>query len=840
MPFLRPLLRSYSMLFFSQHLGLAGLLLLATFAQPWAGAAGLGAAALAVAGARLGGFRRDWTDLGAYSFNSLLVGLALPLYFAPGWALVGLVGLGAGLALLLSVALGGWLAGRGLPFLSLPFVLTIWLLLLGSHRLPQLLPAEASGAYWLNQAYALGGPPLANAARWVTEADWPALPAAYLRALAAVLLQDSPWAGLLVAAGLLWHSRITFILSLIAFLGTWGLGALTGGATDTYDLGANYVMGAVAVGAVFAVPSAGSYALALASLPLTAVVLAAADALLGAGGTSGGAGLPALSLPYCGTALLLLYVLLLRERPGQWLVLTPVQRYSPEANYYAQLAAPGQRPPLADYLPLGLPFLGEWRCTQGYADGGPTHQGPWGQALDFVVADAEGRTYQGNGLRLSDYYCFDKPVLAPADGVVEAVVQHLPDNAVGEVDTRHNWGNTVVLRHRPGLYSQLSHLRAHSVRVQPGQAVRRGQVLAACGSSGRSPEPHLHFQLQTAPAVGSPTLPYPFEAYLAQAAPASAPPLQPKPVVAATQVEAAPAAAPGELTLLGRPKDAEPLGWLAAGPGRPWRGAARPEVAGAASRSPAVTALPSELEPALGGVAAHQANATNAAPVALAAPATPAGAAMAFALETYTVPRAGQQVQPVRVLPGLARALRLPPGTRLAVQLAENPAAPLVWEVLTDAYNQRYLHCAASGAVAYFELEEALLRFTAYYGPRRGWLRELYLAAYQVPLCYLPAPRPVALPLPLLRLPGLGWLQDVAAPFGQFVRPVFSLQWPGPDPGPAARQLTLRSEVRLRYFGRERRLQAAELTVADGALATLTVHRAGQPPLRLAFSEVSA
>jgi murein DD-endopeptidase MepM/ murein hydrolase activator NlpD/urea transporter len=767
----------------------------------------------------------------------LLVGLALPLYFAPSWALAGLVALGAGLALLLSVALGGWLAGRGLPFLSLPFVLTMWLLLSGSHYWPRLLPAEASGAYWLNQAYALGGPPLANAARWVAETDWPALPAAYLRALAAVLLQDSPWAGLLVVAGLLWHSRITFTLSLLAFLGAWGLGILTGAGADTYDLGANYVMGAVAVGAVFAVPSAGSYALALASLPLTAVLLAAAEALLGSGGGASGAALPALSLPYCGTALLLLYVLLLRERPGKWLVLTPLQRYSPEANLYAQLAAAGQRPPAPDYLPLALPFLGEWRCTQGYADGGPTHQGPWGQALDFVVADAEGRTYQGAGLRLSDYYCFDKPVLAPADGVVEAVVQHLPDNTVGEVDTQHNWGNTVVLRHRLGLYSQLSHLRAHSVRVQPGQAVRRGEVLAACGSSGRSPEPHLHFQLQATPAVGSPTLPYPFEAFLAQAALGNAL-LAAEPASETTQVAAAAARAGLGLTEFApdeESKVAGPLSRPTAGLGRSWRGTTRPEIAGGTSLGPVVAVPP--LAPALGIL--------DATPIpSLVTPRTantPTTPRPGFVLATYAVPRAGEVVQPVRGQPGLVRALRLPPGYRLAVQLAEVPsAAPLVWEVLTDAYNQRYLHCAASGAVAYFEVDEALLRFTAYYGPRRGWLRELYLAAYQVPLCYLPAPRQVALPLPALRLPGLGWLQDVIAPFGQFVHPLFSLRWPEPDPGPAARQLTLRSEVRLRRFGREQLLQAADLQVTDGALASLTVRRAGQPPLRLVFSEVAA
>lgn len=737
--YFRAVLHSYSMLFFSQHRGLAALLLLATLASPGAALAGLGAAALAVAGARLGGFRRDYTDLGAYSFNALLVGLALPLYFAPGPGLAALVVVGAGLALLLSVALGGWLGGRGLPFLSLPFVLTMWLLLLGSRHLP-LLPAEP-GAYWLNTLYAVGGPRLVAGASGLHELSWPPGLGTYLRALSAMLLQDSPWAGLLVAAGLLWHSRIAFLLAGLAFMGAWGLAQLTG-TPDAYDLGANYIMAAVAVGAVFAVPSAGSFGWGALSLPVTAVLVTSLEAWLRpAGGV--GTGLPALSLPYCGTALLFLYVLLLRERPGKWLVLTPVQRYSPEANLYAHLAGLGQRPADPGYVPLALPFLGEWRCTQGYADGGPTHQGPWGQALDFVVADADGRTYQQEGLLLSDYYCYNKPVLAPADGVVEEVVQHLPDNPIGQVDTHHNWGNTVVLRHRAGLYSQLSHLRAHSVRVQAGQAVRRGEVLAACGSSGRSPEPHLHFQVQATPAIGSPTVAYPLAGYLVQ------------------------------------------------------RATHKPDYK-------PITSSPGAL--------------------------LPATLFSGYYLKTHDVPRAGDVVRPAVAHPQLHQALELPPGQVLEIRSVEAApgTAPQRWEVFTDAYNARYLRCAASGAVAYFEQDGSVLQFTAYYGSQRVALYWFYLAAYRVPLLHLPHPPAVALPLSVGRRWGLSWVQDALAPFGQFVRPRFLLSWPAGDPGPTAHCLRLRSQVTVSVFGQTRVVQQAELFIQDGRLASLTVEQAGQ------------
>jgi hypothetical protein len=72
---------------------------------------------------------------------------------------------------------------------------------------------------------------------------------------------------------------------------------------------------------------------------------------------------------------------------------------------------------------------------------------------------------------------------------------------------RNNWGNCLVIRHGEGLHSLLAHLARGSVRVRVGQPVRRGEEVALCGSSGRSPVPHLHAHFQAGPAVGAPTIP---------------------------------------------------------------------------------------------------------------------------------------------------------------------------------------------------------------------------------------------------------------------------------------------------------------------------------------------
>jgi hypothetical protein len=154
--------------------------------------------------------------------------------------------------------------------------------------------------------------------------------------------------------------------------------------------------------------------------------------------------------------------------------------------------------------------------------------------------------------------------------------------------------------------------------------------------------------------------------------------------------------------------------------------------------------------------------------------------------------------------------------------------------VFTDAYNARYLRCHHTGAVAYFEQDESLFRFTAYYGPRRAWLYAFYLAAYWVPLVESP-PRPVPLPLTVVRSPWLGWLQDLVAPFFQFVRPTFELSRPATLPGLASRSLPLRSRVAVAYWGRRQLVQEATLTIADGTLAALTVGQ-GPTALHLTFT----
>jgi len=155
----------------------------------------------------------------------------------------------------------------------------------------------------------------------------------------------------------------------------------------------------------------------------------------------------------------------------------------------------------ADPVWIGVPVTGDWQVANG---GRSTlvnaHQslGVQRDALD-VVQLAGGRTYRGDGTRLTDYFAFGQHLLAVADGRVTAAVDGAPDVPVGGRTWRNMAGNHVILDIGGGRYVLYGHLRQGSVRVHVGDDVRRGQVLGQVGDSGNSDTPHLHLQVQNRP-----------------------------------------------------------------------------------------------------------------------------------------------------------------------------------------------------------------------------------------------------------------------------------------------------------------------------------------------------
>ncbi len=108
----------------------------------------------------------------------------------------------------------------------------------------------------------------------------------------------------------------------------------------------------------------------------------------------------------------------------------------------------------------------------------------------------EGGSHFHTGVDLSA--AMGTPVHVAADGVV------LTAEYAG------NYGRMVVVDHGNGMQTRYAHLSRFN--VVPGQEVRRGEVIAFSGNTGRVTAPHLHFEVRVG---GSAVNPYP---YLARSA----------------------------------------------------------------------------------------------------------------------------------------------------------------------------------------------------------------------------------------------------------------------------------------------------------------------------------
>lgn len=306
------------------------------------------------------------------------------------------------------------------------------------------------------------------------------------------------------------HSRIQALLTILGFSMAFLSFRLLGADTDglVYQLaGPNFLFLAIAVGGFYLIPSTASWLTVVALTPVLALIhLALMPVLMRFG-------IAPYTLPFNLVTILLLFMLKQRSVWQPQLELTNIQYYSPEKALYKHQAGERWRKE-SRYARFRLPIWGKWKISQGY-DGRHTHLKEWGKALDFVVCDEQGQHFYGPGDQPEDFYGFGKPVVAPLEGYIHRIDNHVYDNEeIGDVDTDRNWGNCVVINHNNGLYSLLAHLKKDSIQVVLGQWVEKGTLIGSCGNSGRSPEPHLHFQIQTSPEVGAQTHAYPIAYFM--------------------------------------------------------------------------------------------------------------------------------------------------------------------------------------------------------------------------------------------------------------------------------------------------------------------------------------
>jgi len=499
--------RSYSQIFFSENYWFAIPLLAVSFLDVSAGLCGLLSVMTANTAASLLKFDRQTIVKGLYGFNSLLVGLGLGYHYELTLVIFVMAIFAGFLTLLITIAFQGILGKYYLPYLSIPFVFSIWLVL-SAGWMAKGVETNQSGVYVLNRLFGIGGNPFIVIHQWWIDNISSGFLNSYFLSLGAIFFQFNVIAGLVVAVALLFYSRIAFVLSLLGYTVAYFAYSFFG--MDMTQLGYsfigfNFILGAIAIGGYFYIPSRQSFFWALAVTPIIALVTAGLYGILSP------LKLALVSLPFNLVLLMFIYSFRFRTAYGKFIEV-PIQEGTPEKNLYSYQSF-SKRFPNYGWLPIKLPFFGEWYVSQGH-NGEYTHKGEWANAWDFVSVDSDLVQYRNEGNDLTDYYCFGQKLIAPADGQVVVVEDGIADNVIGEVNTIRNWGNTVVIKHAEGLYSKLSHLQRGSISVKVGDNLRYGQEVGRVGNSGRSPFPHLHFQLQATPYIGSKTIKYPLFAYL--------------------------------------------------------------------------------------------------------------------------------------------------------------------------------------------------------------------------------------------------------------------------------------------------------------------------------------
>jgi urea transporter/murein DD-endopeptidase MepM/ murein hydrolase activator NlpD len=506
---IKSILLSYSQIFFSRNISFAVILLGVTFIDPITGITGLVSVIVTNLFAKILGFDNDSIVNGDYGFNSLLVGLGLGILYTPSFPFFLLVIVAALATFIFTIVVAGFLQKYNLPYLSVPFLISIWCFILASRNF-EALTISARGVYKLNELYATGSNLLVSIYHYLNSIPFPEILKTYFKSLGAILFQFNILSGILIAIGLLIYSRIAFALSFLsyslAYLTYLFMGADVYALNYSY-IGFNFILTGIALGGFFTVPSKESFLWTFLLIPFILILTSSLGTIF----------LPLqisiYSLPFNIVVISFLFVLKLRFEP-KGIKEVWVQHFSPEFNLYHYLT---NKTRFQNYknIPISLPVMGRWKVSQAY-DGEITHKGEWKEAIDLIITDEDGKIFQNKGHQVEDYYCFNKPVIAPADGIVEEIVDYVDDNEIGDSNLINNWGNTVIIKHDDHIYSQISHLKKGSFKVKKDDQVQKGDFLALCGNSGRSPEPHVHFQIQSTPFIGSKTMDYPLSHYISE------------------------------------------------------------------------------------------------------------------------------------------------------------------------------------------------------------------------------------------------------------------------------------------------------------------------------------
>jgi hypothetical protein len=124
-------------------------------------------------------------------------------------------------------------------------------------------------------------------------------------------------------------------------------------------------------------------------------------------------------------------------------------------------------------------------------------------AIDYLQLLPDGRLFNGDKTKPESYPGFGADIHAVSEGRVVAVVDGLPEQVPGKspsgLPLDQYAGNHIVEVLGDGNYALYAHLKTGSIKVEVGDRLNSGQVIASLGNSGNTDAPHLHFHIMSTP-----------------------------------------------------------------------------------------------------------------------------------------------------------------------------------------------------------------------------------------------------------------------------------------------------------------------------------------------------
>ncbi len=130
---------------------------------------------------------------------------------------------------------------------------------------------------------------------------------------------------------------------------------------------------------------------------------------------------------------------------------------------------------------ISFPFNGLWFLRPG-----PYQIETHDWEYDFHIRDQYNERTTSS--LLEDYYAWNQPVYAPADGTASRVVNNTADNEPGVIPDDYGVNNGTWIETDIALL----HMKQYSVFVTQGQIIKKGDLLGYVGNSGRTGVPHIH------------------------------------------------------------------------------------------------------------------------------------------------------------------------------------------------------------------------------------------------------------------------------------------------------------------------------------------------------------